>query len=170
MDPTNGDARLDSLEAKMQALEQRIPDSDIISRSFWKRLLTVFGYNVVIYLVILLPAFFVFGMIAAIAIPKFADTKEKAYMAAMRSDLRNLVLAEEAYFADWATYGTVSQVRAAGLWSPITGVSVTATDVTADGWAATATHDQIEQVCGVFIGTATPPHSSLIEDASPVCW
>ena len=120
--------------------------------------------------VIMLAATFAVGMVAAIAIPKFANTKEKAYMAAMRSDLRRLVVAEEAYFTDSATYGTVSQVRDAGLWSPITGVSVTATDVTADGWAATATHDQIEQVCGVFIGTATPAHSSLIEEASPVCW
>ena len=105
MDPTNGDARLDSLEAKMQALEQRIPDSGIISRSFWKRLFTVFGYTVVIYLFLLPLAAFVFGMMAAIAIPKFADTKEKAYMAGMRSDLRNLVLAEEAYFAQTGLWG-----------------------------------------------------------------
>jgi len=34
--------------------------------------------------------------LAAIAIPKFANTKEKAYLASMKSDLRNLVTAEEA--------------------------------------------------------------------------
>ena len=46
----------------------------------------------------------IIGILAAIAIPKFANTKEKAYLTAMKSDLRNLVTAEEAYFAEWATY------------------------------------------------------------------
>ncbi|HEX6433890.1 MAG TPA: prepilin-type N-terminal cleavage/methylation domain-containing protein, partial [Gemmatimonadales bacterium] len=32
----------------------------------------------------------VIGILAAIAIPKFANTKEKALVAAMKSDLRNL--------------------------------------------------------------------------------
>src|SRR5215207_365439 len=42
----------------------------------------------------------IIGILAAIAIPKFANTKEKAYYAAMKSDLRNLVTAQEAYFSD----------------------------------------------------------------------
>ena len=46
----------------------------------------------------------IIGILAAIAIPKFANTKVKAYTAAMKSDLRNLVTAEEAYFADSAHY------------------------------------------------------------------
>src|SRR5437899_5993157 len=46
------------------------------------------------------------GILAAIAIPKFANTKEKAYLASMKSDLRNLVTAEEAYFADSVKYTT----------------------------------------------------------------
>ena len=40
----------------------------------------------------------IIGILAAIAIPKFANTKEKAYLASMKSDLRNLITAEEAYF------------------------------------------------------------------------
>ena len=48
----------------------------------------------------------IIGILAAIAIPKFAKTKSKAYIAAMKSDLRNLVTAEEAYFSDNNTYGT----------------------------------------------------------------
>src|SRR5206468_8231154 len=42
----------------------------------------------------------IIGILAAIAIPKFANTKEKAYLASMKSDLRNLITAEEAYFAE----------------------------------------------------------------------
>src|SRR5436190_22204401 len=50
----------------------------------------------------------IIGILAAIAIPKFANTKEKAYLASMKSDLRNLVTAEEAYFADSVKYsGTI---------------------------------------------------------------
>ncbi len=37
----------------------------------------------------------IIGILAAIAIPKFAGTKSKAYVAAMKSDLKNLVTAEE---------------------------------------------------------------------------
>ena len=48
----------------------------------------------------------IIGILAAIAIPKFAKTKEKAYIASMKSDLRNMVTAEEAYFADSVKYST----------------------------------------------------------------
>src|SRR5256884_8349912 len=48
----------------------------------------------------------IIGLLAAIAIPKFSNTKEKAYIAAMKSDLRNLATAEEAFFYDSAKYTT----------------------------------------------------------------
>ena len=35
----------------------------------------------------------IIGILAAIAIPKFANTKSKAYVTAMKSDLRNLSVA-----------------------------------------------------------------------------
>jgi len=46
----------------------------------------------------------IIGILAAIAIPKFANTKEKAYVASMKADLRNLVTAQESYTADYQTY------------------------------------------------------------------
>src|SRR5258705_12088964 len=42
----------------------------------------------------------IIGILAAIAIPKFANTKDKAYVAAMKSDLRNLATYEKQYAAD----------------------------------------------------------------------
>src|SRR4029078_4760314 len=42
----------------------------------------------------------IIGILAAIAIPKFANTKDKAYVAAMKSDLRNVATYEEQYAAD----------------------------------------------------------------------
>ncbi len=46
----------------------------------------------------------IIGILAAIAIPKFANTKEKAYLASMKSDLRNMATTEESYFADYQVY------------------------------------------------------------------
>ncbi|HEY5417919.1 MAG TPA: prepilin-type N-terminal cleavage/methylation domain-containing protein, partial [Gemmatimonadaceae bacterium] len=48
----------------------------------------------------------IIGILAAIAIPKFANTKEKAYLASMKSDLRNMATVEEGYFSDFQVYTT----------------------------------------------------------------
>ena len=46
----------------------------------------------------------IIGILAAIAIPKFSATREKAYFAAMKSDLKNLASQQEIYYADYYTY------------------------------------------------------------------
>jgi len=46
----------------------------------------------------------IIGILAAIAIPKFAATKDKAKLASVKTDLRNLMTSQEAYFSDFATY------------------------------------------------------------------
>jgi prepilin-type N-terminal cleavage/methylation domain-containing protein len=46
----------------------------------------------------------IIGILAAIAIPKFAATKDKAKLASVKTDLRNIMTAQEAYFSDYATY------------------------------------------------------------------
>jgi type IV pilus assembly protein PilA len=53
----------------------------------------------------------IIGILAAIAIPKFAATKDKAKLASIRTDIRNLETSEEAYFSDFNTYGTFAQVQ-----------------------------------------------------------
>ena len=35
-----------TVDRRLKALEERLPDSDIIHQSFWRRAWTVFGYNV----------------------------------------------------------------------------------------------------------------------------
>jgi prepilin-type N-terminal cleavage/methylation domain-containing protein len=54
----------------------------------------------------------IIGLLATIAIPKFAATKDKAKMASVRSDLRNAMTAQEAYFADYNVYGDLGQIQA----------------------------------------------------------
>jgi prepilin-type N-terminal cleavage/methylation domain-containing protein len=108
----------------------------------------------------------IIGILAAIAIPKFANTKEKAYIASMKSDLRNLVTAEEAYFSDATSYtnSTASPMQ----FSSSAGVTVTIGSADGKGWNATAYHNATTKTCGIFIGTATPPVSGANE-GEPKC-
>src|SRR5438552_7029972 len=46
----------------------------------------------------------IIGILAAIAIPKFATSKGQAYLSLMKGDLRNLATAQEAYAGDNGTY------------------------------------------------------------------
>jgi prepilin-type N-terminal cleavage/methylation domain-containing protein len=103
----------------------------------------------------------IIGILASIAIPKFANTKEKTYIAAMKSDLRNLATAEEAYVFDSLTYtGTLSSLNG---WSPTTGVTVVVGVATGGGWSATASHFQTTKKCYLFYGNAPPLGSATAE-------
>ena len=113
----------------------------------------------------------IIGILAAIAIPKFAGTKSKAYMASMKSDLKNLVLAEESYFTDFNTYGALADLQAANLFSPTTGVLMATANNTATGFSATATHPgAAATTCGVYVGNAAPPNGALTNEGEVGCW
>jgi prepilin-type N-terminal cleavage/methylation domain-containing protein len=100
----------------------------------------------------------IIGILAAIAIPKFSATREKAYFAAMKSDLKNLASQQEIYYAD--EYAYTSTAATLGFVSS-EGVTVTMSSVTASGWAAAATHSALgtTEGCAIFYGTATAPTS-----------
>src|SRR6266700_2859747 len=103
-------------------------------------------------LIELLTVVVIIGILAAIAIPKFANTKLKAYLAEMKSDLRNLVTAEEAYFADSIKYSTT--IGAGGVtFSQSTGNTLPAITLTADGWTANITNVNTTKTCSIYIGS-----------------
>ena len=105
------------------------------------------------------------GVLASIAIPRFAATKEKAYVASMKSDLRNLVTVEEAYLAEHRTYTT--SLTYVGLQQSAR-VTVTIQSATVSGWTATAAHNGTTITCAVFYGTLTPIAPATAE-GSPAC-
>ena len=111
----------------------------------------------------------IIGILAAIAIPKFANTKGKAYVTAMKADLRNLVTAEEAFFSDSAHYTTVIDSATGIQYRQSTGVG-TPTIVTGAGyWSATVTHLQlVGTTCGIAMNTANTINSNAGE-GEPVC-
>ena len=112
----------------------------------------------------------IIGILAAIAIPKFASTKEKAYIAAMKSDLKNFVTAEEAYFSDQNTYGTYAQVNAANLFTSTTSVVLATGVAAATGFNATATHPGTAKTCGVFVGAGNSPNGAVVNEGQVACW
>jgi prepilin-type N-terminal cleavage/methylation domain-containing protein len=93
----------------------------------------------------------IIGILAAIAIPKFANTKGKAYVTAMKSDLRNLVTAEEAFFADSSKYtATLGQLK----FNVSSGVGQPTIATGAGYWSATNTHSQLAgATCGIGMNT-----------------
>ncbi|HXI63470.1 MAG TPA: prepilin-type N-terminal cleavage/methylation domain-containing protein [Gemmatimonadales bacterium] len=104
----------------------------------------------------------IIGILAAIAIPKFANTKSKAYIASMKSDLRNLLTSEEAFFADSVKYsGSISCTTPPTVgtvnFCPSTGNNLSGPTVNGGGWSATITNNNLNNpviTCAIFVNTA----------------
>jgi prepilin-type N-terminal cleavage/methylation domain-containing protein len=98
----------------------------------------------------------IIGILASIAIPKFANTKMKAYTAAMKSDLRNLVTAEESFFSDsvrYIVYGDTTKLK----FKPTMGVSTPSIMIGQGYWSATVTHNQMPNfTCAIGVNTVNP--------------
>jgi len=96
----------------------------------------------------------IIGILAAIAIPKFSATREKAYFAAMKSDLKNLASQQEIYYADHYLYsGVIANLG----FTNSQGVTVTTAGI-ATGWAATAKHAALTTAndgCAIYYGVPT---------------
>ena len=94
----------------------------------------------------------IIGILAAIAIPKFANTKDKAYVAAMKSDLRNLATYEEQYAADNnGAYFAGAATSPASLqgFTPSQNVTINASLQAGppQTWTANASHSQSAKTC-----------------------
>jgi len=115
----------------------------------------------------------IIGILAAIAIPKFANTKEKAYLASMKSDLRNMATTEESYFADNQVYtagsarNTTSGTASLNGFVPSAGVTVTAAATGGTGWSATAGHSATTKTCAIFIGVSAVTPATV--EGEPKC-
>ncbi len=120
----------------------------------------------------------IIGILAAIAIPKFAATKQQAFVSSMKGDLNNLVTAEEAYFTNYNTYTntytSMTTATSAVIWHPSGGNNVTFGSLTSSGWSATMTNNYVpsaanQSTCGVFLGAAAAPFAQDTLEGAPVC-
>jgi hypothetical protein len=104
-----------------------------------------------------------FAALAITSVRSMGGTKERAYLAEMKSDLRNLVTAEEAYFADSTRYTTnlgTSFAASSGVVGPT--IALTAT-----GWTAQVGQQSTIYTCAIFVGK-TPLAPATVE-ATPAC-
>lgn len=112
-------------------------------------------------LIELLLVIVIMGILMAVLIPRWASSRQRAFVAAMKSDLRNLATAEEAYFYDNATYAPSLAILTAYTASP--GDVVTVNEATMGGWSATASRPGLPKQCYLFVGNVTPIGAATVE-------
>jgi prepilin-type N-terminal cleavage/methylation domain-containing protein len=129
----------------------------------------------------------IIGVLASIAIPKYRGTKERALVASMISDLRNIVSNQEGFFSANDDY-------AGGLWarperagkngsgrisftpSPGNRVSMARrTRAGSVGWRATVRNAQVTNrttdVCGIYMGHPSfAPNAKVTHEGVPICY
>jgi type II secretion system protein G len=112
-------------------------------------------------LVEILAVVVIIGILAAILIPKFGNSKNKANFTAVKSDLKNLATMQEAFFYDYQRYTTDLDSLKATISN---GVILTVEEATATGWSAKAYHpDTWPHMCAIYFGTATRVPPALSE-------
>ncbi len=105
----------------------------------------------------------IIGILAAIAIPKFSITREKAFMSAAKADLRNLASQQEVYYND--NYSFSANLNALGFTSS-DGVVVTVGEATNTGWSATAYHLGLaSESCSLYHGNAAAVTPATVASA-----
>jgi type IV pilus assembly protein PilA len=112
------------------------------------------GFTLIELLIVIV----IIGILAAIAIPKFGKTRERAYFKAVMSDLRNLQAQQEIYFGmPQNNFSYATTTSSLTNFNPSTGVTIAITAAATSGWAATGAHAAFtsSQVCAVFAGTVS---------------
>jgi hypothetical protein len=89
----------------------------------------------------------------------------------MKSGLRNLIMAEERYFADNVKYTTIvtcSPQSRGAILCPAEGNVLGPVSLTSDGWMATMTRADLPGItCTVFVGST--PLAPATGEGQPVC-
>ncbi len=120
------------------------------------------GFTLVELLIVVV----VIGILATIAIPKFSATREKSYVAAVRSDLRNMASQQEIYFSQNLTYAPTTTALTMTVSQ---GTTITINESTSLGWAATAFHSVLApESCGIYHGNASAAGASPATSQSVV--
>lgn len=104
------------------------------------------GFTLIELLIVLV----IIGVLTAIAVPQFSGARERAFYAAVKSDLKNLAAQQEIYYA--TNYSYAGSLDDLGFVSS-DGVTVTPS-ATSAGWSATASHSALEsdEGCALYYG------------------
>ena len=108
----------------------------------------------------------IIGLLVMIALPRFAATKEKAYVATMKEDLHGLLVAEESYFTDYLTYTTDKDAL---KYQESAGVTVDIGFNAGRGFTASAAHRATTRTCEIYLGYARGSGTKTDSEGVPQC-
>ena len=116
----------------------------------------------------------IIGILAAVAIPKFSNTKQRASRSAGIADMRNLATAQEGFFADSSRYATLTDTGTGTgkmNFTPSNGNKALTLVASSTGWSGIVSIPGT-QTCGIFSGSAARPAGmpATNPDGVPVCW
>ncbi len=101
----------------------------------------------------------IIGILAAIAIPRFGETRERAFVSAMTSDLRNIQTLQEQYYfdEDYAYYTGTGTAAAGGEIADLGFVASDGVDIgdftaAGEGYTVTADHGGTTIQCTLRVG------------------
>jgi prepilin-type N-terminal cleavage/methylation domain-containing protein len=110
------------------------------------------GFTFIELLVVML----LLGTLSSMAVPRFREYKVRAFQAAMQSDLGNLKIAQEVYWADHQKYATDTSALEFRITTDVA-ISITSQD-TQGGYTAVATHSAVPgRQCVTAIGKESAP-------------
>lgn len=105
----------------------------------------------------------IMGLLASIAVNRVVGTRDRSFLASMRSDLRNFALAQESYFYDFDIYSSNLSILQDRGFTLSTGDTLTVNEATVLGWSATTSHANTPKRCYLFVGGAAPVGSATRE-------
>ena len=111
------------------------------------------GFSLIELLIVVV----IIGVLAAIAIPRFSNTKEKAFDAAAKSDLRNALSAEEAYMYDHQSYAGLASLTITTSSGVLLGGGGSAS-----GFHLTAKHTASPATWVVTVGSGTSTEGKIV--------
>ena len=119
----------------------------------------------------------IIGILAAVAIPKFSNTKERAYIASEKADLKNLVNTQEAFYADSGRYAKQAELAQQYQWNVSQNNQIVGVDGDNTGWSAQLTNPSViatttQKNCYIFAGSgaaSTTNKGVATVDGAPTC-
>jgi prepilin-type N-terminal cleavage/methylation domain-containing protein len=110
----------------------------------------------------------IIGALAAIAIPTFMNTKDKAYRATLNEDIRRFATVEESYYGDVGHYADDAAIG----FTPTQGNVVNMGASGTGGWSAEiySTQDTRAYRCGLQIGNVAPVSGNILTESQVYCY